>query len=121
MGNAVEYICSRCGEIIGLDETQYVCPHDGGNLDVVIDIERIKTEVTPDDISASNVNSIWRYLPLLPVDNPGHEGTPIWSAGWTPMFKPAALASHLGLSHLWVKDDGRNPTASLRIAPALSW
>jgi threonine synthase len=114
MGNAVQYLCSRCGELIGLDETDYVCPHDGGNLDVQIDIDRIKAEVTPADLRASRVHSIWRYLPLLPVENPGHQGTPLWSVGWTPMFKPAPLASQLGLTHLWIKDDGRNPTASFK-------
>jgi threonine synthase len=114
MGNAVHYVCSRCGEVIGLEETQYVCPHDGGNLDVQIDIDRIQVEFSPAAISASDVTSIWRYLPLLPVDHPGHEGTPIWSVGWTPMFRPAPIASSLGLENLWIKDDGRNPTASFK-------
>lgn len=114
MGKALHYLCSRCGETIGLDETQYVCPHDGGNLDVQIDIERLQSELNPADIAGSGVASIWRYLPLLPVGHPGHEGTPIWSVGWTPLFKPPSLSTSLGLPNLWIKDDGRNPTASFK-------
>jgi threonine synthase len=97
-----------------MEETQYVCPYDGGNLDVQIDIDRIKAESSPALINSSNENSIWRYLPLLPVDHPGHEGTPIWSVGWTPMFRPPSLGSKLGLENMWIKDDGRNPTASFK-------
>ena len=28
--------------------------------------------------------SLWRYLPLLPVGDPGLAGTPLRAAGWTP-------------------------------------
>jgi threonine synthase len=50
----------------------------------------------------------------LPVVDPGHDGTPLKSVGWTPLFRSRRLASDLGLSRLWLKDDGRNPTASFK-------
>jgi threonine synthase len=36
------------------------------------------------------------------------------SVGWTPLYPAPRLAAQLGLEHLWVKDDGRQPTASFK-------
>ena len=62
--------------------------------------------------------SIWRYLPLLPVEPEAArqlvEGTVLGSVGWTPLYPAPRLAAQLGLRHLWVKDDGRQPTASFK-------
>nr|HID15043.1 threonine synthase [Anaerolineae bacterium] len=33
---------------------------------------------------------------------------------WTPLYPAPRLAADLGLRHLWVKDDGRQPTASFK-------
>ncbi|MCI6257409.1 MAG: threonine synthase, partial [Clostridiales bacterium] len=34
--------------------------------------------------------------------------------GWSPLYKADRLASELGLKTLYIKDDGQNPTASLK-------
>jgi threonine synthase len=114
MGNFVGYSCSLCGKQYLPEEVTYTCPADGGNLDVVLDLEGIKKTIDPRDIFASQEASLWRYLPLLPVTDPGGVGTPLRAAGWTPVFKPQALAQKLGLQSLWVKDESRNPTASFK-------
>ncbi len=114
MGKALGYRCSVCGHEYGLEELTYQCPADGGNLDVVLDYRAIRRRVKPAAIQASTEASIWRYLPLLPVQDPGHAGTPLRSVGWTPVVSAPRLAQDLGLRHLWVKDEGRNPTASLK-------
>ncbi|MBN1266617.1 MAG: threonine synthase [Anaerolineales bacterium] len=108
------YCCSVCGKEYTPDEVTYTCPADGGNLDVLLDMEQIRAQTSPGQINASRDGSIWRYLPLLPVGDPGHENTPLRAVGWTPVFRPAKLASNLGLKNLWLKDDGRNPTASFK-------
>jgi threonine synthase len=108
------YRCSLCGREYGPDEVTYTCPSDGGNLDVVLDWAAIGQRTSPSDIRRSGEASMWRYLPLLPVGDPGHEGTPLRAVGWTPLFAPARLRQSLGLPHLWLKDDGRNPTASFK-------
>jgi len=92
----------------------YTCPADGGNLNVVLDYPSINAATTPADIRASSDYSIWRYLPLLPVDDPGHVGTPLRSVGWTPLYRSDRLGRNLGIKNLWIKDDGRNPTASFK-------
>ena len=114
MGLFTVYRCSICGQEFGPDEVQYTCPHDGGNLDVILDYDGIRRDASPADIRCSPETSIWRYLPLLPVKDPGHYGTPLWAVGWTPLFDLQTIAGRLNLGKLWLKDDGRNPTASFK-------
>jgi threonine synthase len=61
---------------------------------------------------------MWRYLPLLPVRAaPARrlaQPTVLAGVGWTPLLAAPRLAAALGLKHLWVKDDGRQPTASCK-------
>ena len=106
--------CSICGSEYAPYDVTYICPKDGGNLDVILDIESIMRHYQPKDLFASSDYSIWRYLPLLPVSDPMAIGTPLHSAGWTPVFKPPRLADDLNLKHLWVKDESKNPTASFK-------
>jgi threonine synthase len=114
VGSYVGFICSVCEAEYGPDEVVYTCPLDGGNLDVVLDIQQIREQITPLDLERDQDRSIWRYLPLLPVDEPGHTGTPLWGVGWTPFLFPQRLADKLDLRQLYLKDDGRNPTASFK-------
>ena len=108
------YRCSVCRKEYAPDEVTYTCPLDGANLDVVLDSAAIRRHFQPSDLTSRADLSLWRYLPLLPVEDPGGEGTPLRAAGWTPVYTPAALARGLGLERLWVKDEGRNPTASFK-------
>ena len=114
MGRLLGYLCSICGSRYGPDDVIYTCPDDGGNLDVSLDIEQVRATTSPASIGASAEESIWRYLPLLPVGEPGFEGTPLRSVGWTPLYELPEMAARFGLSRLWLKDDGRNPTASFK-------
>ncbi len=114
MGTFSGYVCSGCGRKYAPDEVTYICPDDGANLDVVLDYSAIARETGPERISQSREESIWRYVPLLPVRDPGLIDTPLRAVGWTPLFSPERLSQTMGLAHLWVKDDGRNPTASFK-------
>lgn len=114
MGDFVGYRCSLCGSEYLPGQVTYTCPKDGGNLDVVLDYTAIKNRYQVNDLTSRKDFSIWRYLPLLPVEDPGGEGTPLRVVGWTPIFTPQRLAQELGLKALWVKDEGRNPTASFK-------
>jgi threonine synthase len=114
MVSFIGYQCSVCGANYSPNEAIYTCPKDGGNLDVQIDIEKIKNQYQPEDIKNSSIFSIWRYLPLLPIKEPGYKETPFWAVGWTPVYSPEVLKNELNLEKLWIKDDGRNPTASFK-------
>lgn len=106
--------CMICGAEYGVDEVMYVCPKHGdeGILDVIYDYGLIGQRLTREKLAADPTDSIWRYKPLLPVkaDSP----MPPLQVGWTPLYQARRLAEQLGLQHLWVKDDGRNPTASFK-------
>lgn len=114
MNSFVGYRCSLCGHEFRPDEVTYTCPHDGGNLDVLLDYEHIKQHYEIEDITSRSDFSLWRYLPLLPVEDPGGEGTPLRSAGWTPVYTLPGIQHTYGLKNFWLKDEGKNPTASFK-------
>jgi threonine synthase len=114
MKKFIGYQCSICKEIYDIDQVQYVCPLDSGNLDVVLDYASLRRNYWPEDIVSSTESSLWRYLPLLPVDEPGGNGTPFRAAGWTPIYSPTNPEIRMGLKYFWIKDESRNPTASFK-------
>ncbi len=114
MKNFTGYKCSLCGAEYLPGQITYTCPKDGGNLDVILDYDFIKRKFHYEDITSRTESSLWRYLPLLPVDEPAGDSTPLHAAGWTPVFALPRLAEKLNLKHLWLKDESRNPTASFK-------
>jgi threonine synthase len=106
--------CLICGREYGPDEVEYVCPDHGneGILDVRYDYERIGRQFKRGSLAQNRNYSIWRYKPLMPV-RPDAEVPPL-QVGWTPLYPASRLAADLGLKQLWVKDDGRQPTASYK-------
>jgi threonine synthase len=112
--------CTICGAEYATSQVEYVCPNHGddGILDVVYDYREIASRTSPRKLSKDRTHSIWRYLPLLPVLAKEARslvaGTVLASVGWTPLYPAPRLATLLGLRHLWIKDDGRQPTASFK-------
>jgi threonine synthase len=106
--------CLICGKQYRPDEVDYICPEHGddGILDVQYDYDFIGRQISKEALLNSSDLSIWRYKPLLPVDP---EATvPPLAVGWTPLYHTPHLAKDLGLNALWIKDDGRQPTASFK-------
>jgi threonine synthase len=107
--------CVLCGAEYDVGEVLYVCPKHGdeGILDVVYDYELIGRRLTKDHLAKDQqTRSIWRYADLLPIADPSL--APPLQVGWTPLYRARRLEEQLGLRHLWIKDDGRNPTASFK-------
>ena len=103
--------CVKCGKTYAAtpDLTTCAC---GGILDITYDYDYIKSTFTKDTLAARRSNSMWRYRELLPVE-PDTPDTPL-RVGWSPLYEAENLARQLGVGKLWVKDDGLNPTASLK-------
>ena len=106
--------CVLCGAQYEPGQVLYVCPEHGdeGILDVVYDYDLIGTRLTKDGLAANHDYSIWRYAPLLPIAEDGPR--PPLQVGWTPLYHARGLGEKLGLTQLYLKDDGRNPTASFK-------
>jgi threonine synthase len=103
--------CMKCGREYSPGEVTYTCPSCGldGILDVLYDYHEVSRELSREGLAASNEDSHWRYLPLIPVGS--RESAPSLRVGWTPLYSGTGL---LGLPNLFIKDDSLNPTASLK-------
>ena len=115
--------CMACGNLHDLEHARYLCPDCEAaqglappqaypTLDIVYDYDRIRASATPATIAADPDRSIARYHALLPISD--RASLPALPVGDTPLLPAPRLAALLGLQHVWVKDDGRNPTASLK-------
>ena len=106
--------CVIGGCRFGVDELSYTCPEHGelGALDILYDYAGLRATVDRDAISASPLSNCWRYKPLMPLapDAP----VPPLSVGWTPLYEAPRIARKLDLRRVWVKDEGANPTGSLK-------
>src|SRR5581483_7243123 len=92
----------------------YTCPRCGisGILDVVFDYPAIKRSLTRRALVRRKEPGQWRYRELLPIRP--NSTTPELSVGGTPLTRAPKLARHIGLRQLFLKDDGRNATGSLK-------
>ena len=106
--------CVVCSREYHEGEQEYTCPECGlaGILDVEYDHEAVSRELNTKALAQNGDFSIWRYLPLLPI--PRDAALPRLQVGWTPVYEAPLLAQDAGVRRLWVKDDGRNPTGSLK-------
>ena len=103
--------CVKCGRTYDALPTLTSCAC-GGILDIVYDYGYIKASLTKEILASRRDNSMWRYRELLPIEETT-QPTPL-RVGWSPLYQADALAEQLGISRLYIKDDGINPTASLK-------
>lgn len=66
------------------------------------------------DLETSRDGSLFRYARLLPVSLPAEADGPLRSVGGTPLYDAPRIAHRLGLRRVWLKDEGRMPTGSLK-------
>lgn len=110
-GHMIGLRCVGCGRDYGETEAPYTCPACGDNLDVRYDYDAIRGRWSREGAARGRGEGIWRWLPLLPVR--ARPAIPL-SIGDTPLVALPRIAASLGIASLHVKDDGRNPSASLK-------
>jgi threonine synthase len=106
------YRCTDCGRQYSREQVRYLCPVCGktyrpgiplpGVLEVVFDYSVIQAQFNPE-------RPDWNLF--CPVEPEFHPPLPV---GNTPLARVDRLGADLGLDGLWVKNDGLNPSGSLK-------
>jgi len=112
LGKAIALECINCGTRIALDKNVAGCPNCGENiLEARYDLNAINVENWLKTLRKRR-SGLWRYQEVLPIYNP--DNIVSLGEGGTPLIKSKALASMLGLKHLYIKDERQGPTASFK-------
>ena len=106
------YKCVGCGKEYPVEPFQYQCTTCKSNLDVQYNYELIKEIWSIEDLKQFPYQSLWRYHPLLPVENPPDNLS--MRSGGTPLISFPNLQTDVGKINLYIKDDTRNPSGSLK-------
>lgn len=102
--------CSACDKTYSPRQLINLCPC-GKPLLVRYDLSAVRASL-PQRIQGIRPHTMWRYRELLPA---GNSQAPIsLGEGDTPLVDAGRLASSLGLSRLWIKDESANPTGSFK-------
>ncbi|AZR73607.1 threonine synthase [Anoxybacter fermentans] len=106
--------CISCGKEYPATPQQLTCSECGpdGILDVIYDYSQIQKVFTKENLAINRDHSIWRYMPLLPIDP--NVKRPSLRVGGTPIYYAKKLGKAIGVEKLYLKDDGLNPTGSLK-------
>ncbi len=110
--NMTGFECVACGGRQGAEYAGYVCPTCGHNLQVTYDYDRVREELDLARPFQQSRADLFRYLPLLPLADLSL--APSLRIGATPLFRAGRLGASAGLSDVWLKDEGLNPSASFK-------
>jgi threonine synthase len=102
--------CSRCGTQVDPAVPRSLCAC-GGPLLARYDLEMARTGWSRDWIKNAPA-TMWRYAPVLPVRKP--PSIVSLGEGMTPLIHARRLGERLGITSLWIKDEGLNPAATFQ-------
>lgn len=114
----IELRCMRCGRTYAPGEIESPCicrPNQGSDVatvDAIWDYNRIRAHNDPRAIATDRDRSIGRFHALLPIAD--RSDLPSLAVGATPLTSATRLAAASNLRDLFIKDDGRNPSSSLK-------
>ena len=103
-------VCSKCKKTYREDEENHLCTC-GAPLLVEYDLKQAAKKVTRETF-AGRPASLWRYRELLPVKDEDNIVT--LGEGFTPLLPLRKAGERLGLSNLYIKDEGVIPTGTFK-------
>ena len=114
MAEITELRCVIAGCRIEPHPLAYTCPWHGevATLDVLYDYAKLRATLDRDALAHDRRANMWRYQGLLPVASDAL--LPPLAVGCTPLYDAPRIAADLGVERAWLKDDGANPTGSLK-------
>jgi len=126
--------CALCGQELEADRLWNLCPACDKPLLARYDLERASRALTREGIAGRAANpsgralpsgrSLWRYRELLPVRDPRY--VLCLGEGFTPLVHATRLGQVVQFAHLFIKDEGLNPTGTfkargLAVAVSRAW
>ena len=103
--------CTVCGHRHEAGRLLTVCERCGQMLAVRYDLPRVASAVTKQALR-ERPPGMYRFRELVPL---AEAEEPVFlGEGGTPLLALPRLAAHLGLRHVWAKDEGQNPTGSFK-------
>lgn len=108
------YECTLCHKIFDKNRLINTCDECGekGILDINYNYDELKKVINREYFKNNTDFTMWRYKHLMSVKDADFSST--LKVGWTPLYKSKTLKEELGLKELYIKDEGLNPTASLK-------
>jgi threonine synthase len=103
--------CSGCSSTHDAGTLQTVCPSCGKALLARYDLQNARAKLTK-EMFTKKPPSLWKYRELLPVLDANNIIS--LGEGGTPLIPLRRIGESLGISNLWIKDEGVNPTGSFK-------
>ncbi len=115
----VRLICAECGREYPTNEPRYRCAECSGLLEVVQPIAALRSTVSRDLFDARlasrdrlDRSGVWRFRELLGDYTPDEIVTKPEGRG--NLYDDPRLTAYAGVSQLWLKHEGENPTGSFK-------
>src|SRR5712671_856395 len=109
--NVTHLECAACGATHEARLLHNLCRECGKPLLVRYDLGRAAASLTKESLRDRSPD-LWRYREVLPVDH--DENIVTLGEGFTPLVRASRLGARLGLTNLYIKDEGQNPTQSFK-------
>lgn len=110
MSFLVDLVCTRTGKSYNKNQLWNLSA-DGAPLFARYDLDAVARTFKREHL-ASRVPTMWRYAEVLPVEKGAFCVS--LGEGFTPLLQAVSLGRKLGVPHLFVKDEGCNPTGSFK-------
>jgi threonine synthase len=109
--NVTHLECAACGTRHEAQRLHNLCTQCGKPLLVRYDLRRAAASLTKESLQERSPD-LWRYREVLPVEQDQNIVT--FGEGFTPLLHASRLGAQMGLGHLYIKDEGQNPTQSFK-------
>ena len=103
--------CTFCHETFSADEPHRTCSECGKVLYPRYDLDAARHGFSRESLRGRSAD-MWRYFEVMPVRD--YSNVITLGEGFTPIFKVERLGSKMACSALYIKDEGKNPTASFK-------
>jgi threonine synthase len=103
--------CTLCGAEFDAEQLHGLSPCCSKPLYPRYDLASIREKFQPAALRGREP-TLWRYAEVLPMHDVANRIT--LGEGYTPLLRVSRLAESLGVTNLWIKDEGQNPTGSFK-------